>query len=99
MINAIITGIFKLITRLVGVVLLPIDALIETALPTLSGWINAAGTFIGYCTQSIGWVLSAIGISGNIITMIIAYYTFKLTLPLLVYTIKLAIKWYDKLKI
>lgn len=99
MINAIIKGIFKLITGLVSVILVPIDAIIETALPTLSSWINAAGVFLGYCTQSIGWVLSCIGINGNIISMIIAYYTFKLTVPLLVHTIKLAIKWYDKLKI
>lgn len=99
MIRAIINGIFSLIVSIVNVVLYPIDQLIETALPTLSSWISAAGTFIGYCTQSIGWVLSCIGITGNILSLIIAYYTFKLTVPLLVHTIKLAIKWYDKLKI
>lgn len=98
MIRAIINGIFSLVTTLVSVLLAPIDLIIDNALPTISSWINAVGTFLSYCTQAIGWCLSAIGMSSDIISLIIIYYTFKLTVPLLVYTVKLAIKWYDKIK-
>lgn len=99
MINAIVKGIIKLVISLVSVLLYPIDALIDSVLPSLSNMISAVGTFLATCTQSIGWVLSCIGINGTIISLIVVYYTFKLTAPLLVYTIKLAIKWYDKLKL
>lgn len=99
MINAIVKGIIKLIISLVSILLYPIDALIDSALPSLSNMISAVGTFLGICTSSIGWVLSCLGINGTIIGIIVVYYTFKLTAPLVVYAIKLAIKWYDKLKL
>lgn len=99
MINAIVKGIIKLIIGLVSILLYPIDTLIDSVLPSLSGMISSVVTFLSYCTQSIGWVLSCIGLDSQIIGVIVIYYTFKLTTPLLVYTIKLAIKWYDKLKL
>ncbi len=99
MINAIVKGIISLVISLVSILLYPIDALIDSLLPSLSNMISAVGTFLSICTSSIGWVLSCVGINGNIISLIVIFYTFKLTAPLLVYTIKLAIKWYDKLKL
>ena len=97
MIKAIINGIFKLIISLVGVLLSPIDSLITSALPGLSSAINAVGSFLSTCTSAIGWVLSCFGLSSNCISLIIVYFTFKLTLPLLIYAFKLAIKWYHML--
>lgn len=98
MIQAILTGIFKLITSLVNVLLSPIDALIETALPSLASGISAVGTFLSYATSSIGWVLSVFGLSSDCLSLIVLYFVFKLTVPLTIATIKLAIRWYDKLK-
>lgn len=98
MIQAILNGIFTLITSLVNLILYPIDALIETALPDLSNALTAISTFLSYVTTSIGWVLSCFGLSSSCLSLIVLYFTFKLTFPLVVYTIKLAIKWYDKLK-
>lgn len=97
MIKAIINGIFKLIISLVGVLLAPIDALISNYLPGLSSAISSVGSFLSVCTQSIGWVLSCFGLSSNCISLIIVYFTFKLTVPLLIYVFKLAIKWYHML--
>ena len=90
MIKAIINGIFKLIISLVGVLLAPIDAIITNALPGLSSAINGVGGFLSTCTSAIGWVLSCFGLSSNCISLIIVYFTFKLTVPLLIYTFKLA---------
>lgn len=98
MINAILTGIIKLIVSLVSIILLPIDALITSLLPDLADALSSVGEFFQIISQSLGWVISATGISNKTILVIVIYYTFKLTAPLLVYMIKLAIKWYDKLK-
>ena len=98
MINKIIMGILKLIIGLISLILTPIDNLITSALPDLSNALNSIATFLGYCTQSIGWVISLTGLSSSVISLIVMYYGFKLTAPLLFYMIKLALSLYDKLK-
>lgn len=97
MIRAIVNGIFNLIISLVGVLLSPIDSLITSALPGLSSAINAVGSFLQICTSAIGWVLSCFALSSSCISLIVAYFTFKLTVPLLIYVFKLAVKWYHML--
>lgn len=98
MINAILQGIFKLIINLVGLLLTPIDALIETALPALDNAINAVGQFLNLVSQGLGWSISVTGLSSECLSLIVIFFVFKLTTPILFSTIKLAIHWYDKLK-
>lgn len=98
MINKILLGIIKLIVGLVSVILTPIDNLITNALPDLSNVLDSVSSFLNIATQSIGWVISLSGISSNVISIIVLYYGFKLTAPLLFYFIKLALSWYNKLK-
>ncbi len=98
MINAILTGLMNLIIGLVSVLLSPIDIAIKAALPDLSSAISSVGTYFQLALENIGFVISMTGLSSTAISIIILYYTFKLTFPLTVATIKLAIKWYDKLK-
>lgn len=98
MINAILSGIINLIISLVNVILLPFDALIESALPDLSNAFTSIGQFLNIATSSIGWCISLTGISTTALGLIIAYYGFKLTAPLLFYMIKLALSWYNRLK-
>lgn len=98
MINAILKGIFSLVVGLVNLLLSPIDNLIASALPSLQTAINGIGQFFGYITTAIGWVLSCFGLSSDCISLIVLYFTFKLTVPLVISTIKLAIRWYDKIK-
>lgn len=98
MINAILTGVINLIISLVNLILSPFDALIENVLPDLSNAFTSIGQFLNLATSSIGWVISLTGISSTALSLIIGYYTFKLTSPLLFYMIKLAISWYNRLK-
>lgn len=98
MINKLLMGIFKLIIGLVSTILTPIDNLIATALPDLSGAIDSVSSFLNLATQSIGWVISLTGIPPLAINLIVLYYGFKLTAPMLFYMIKLALSWYNKLK-
>lgn len=98
MINAILTGIFKLIIGLVSLILSPIDALITNALPGLDNAFTAVASFFTYIGSSIGWVISLTGLSSETLSLIVLYFTFKLTAPMLFYMIKLALSWYNKLK-
>lgn len=98
MINAILKGIMSLIMGLVEILLYPIDLLIETALPDLSSGIDAIGGFLSLISNGLGWAISVTGLSSECLSLIVLFFTFKLTAPLLFSTIKLALKWYDKLK-
>lgn len=98
MINKILLGIIKLIVGLVSVILTPIDNLIASVLPDLSNVLNSVSAFLNLATQSIGWVISLTGLSSSVISLVVLYYGFKLTAPVLFYMIKLALSWYDKLK-
>lgn len=98
MINAILKGIMNLIIGLVGVLLSPIDLAIKTALPDLSSALSAVGSYFQLALQNVGFAVSLTGLSSTAISLIITYFTFKLTLPITFSVIKLAIKWYDKIK-
>lgn len=98
MINKILMGIFKLIISLVSLILSPIDALITNALPSLDNALTAVASFFTYIGSSIGWAISLTGLSSETLSLIVLYFTFKLTAPMLFYMIKLALSWYNKLK-
>lgn len=98
MINAILKGIFSLITGLINLLLSPIDLIISSSLPGLNSALNSVGAFLSVCMRSIGWVLSVFGLSSECLSLIVTFFVFKLTVPITISTIKLAIRWYDKLK-
>lgn len=98
MINALLQGMISLIISLVNVILLPIDNIIASVLPDLSNSLNSVSHFLQLCLNSIGWVISLTGLSSEVISLIILYFGFSLTAPMLFYLIKLALAWYDRLK-
>lgn len=98
MINAIMQGIMSLIISLVSIILAPIDLLIQGVLPDLSSALSSVGNLFNLIGQSIGWGVSVLGLSSETISLIVIYFTFKLTAPMLFYMIKLALSWYNKLK-
>lgn len=99
MIKALINGIIKLIMSLVSVLTAPIDMIIEQALPDLSNALNSFASVLTLITDVMGWVISLTGISTTAISLIVTYYVFKLTTPILFSSIKAAIKWYKTLKL
>lgn len=98
MINSILKGIIGLIVGLVSLILTPIDNLILSVLPDLSNALTAVGSFLNVISGGVGWVISATGLSTETISLIVLYFTFKLSAPMLFYMIKLALSWYNKLK-
>lgn len=98
MINKILTAIFNLVISLVNFILVPIDSMISSAIPGFDEAFDMIGSFFEYLSTLLPWVISWLGVNQLIIEYLVLYLTFKLTMPLAVHTIKLAIKWYDKLK-
>lgn len=98
MINAILKGIMSLIIGLVNILLTPIDLAIKSALPDLADAISSIGSYFNLALENVGFAISLTGLSSTAISIIVLYFTFKLTMPITFATIKLAIKWYDKLK-
>lgn len=98
MINAILKGIFKLVIALVNLLLTPIDTLINSVFPDISSVLNTIGNFFNQILSFIPWILSWFHLPNYFITFVVAYWVFKLSVPLVVHTVKLAIKWYDKIK-
>lgn len=98
MINKLLMGIISLIINLVSLLLTPIDNLITSVLPDLSNALNSISAFLNICVSSIGWVISLTGLSSNCISLIVLYFGFSLTAPMLFYLIKLALAWYNRLK-
>ncbi len=98
MINALLKGIFKLIIGLVTLLLKPIDIAIASVLPGLSSAFSGVANYLNIIGSGIGWGISATGLSSSTLSLLVAFFTFKLTLPVSFWLIKLAIKWYDKLK-
>lgn len=98
MINALLMGIINLIISLVNVILSPIDNLILSLLPDLSNALTSIGNFLNLISNGLGWAISASGLSSETLSLIVVYFTFKLTAPMLFYMIKLALSWYNRLK-
>ena len=98
MINALINGVMSLVMALVNILLTPIDLLITQFLPEVDGMLTMFNSFIDYILSYVPWAASWTFLNSEVLSIVVAYYTFVLTVPVLISSIKLAIKWYDKLK-
>ncbi len=98
MINKLLMGIINLLTGLITAVLSPIDTLITNNLPGLSSALGAISSLLNFLADGIGWVVNISGLSSECISLIVTYYTFKLTVPILFSSIKTVIRWYNALK-
>lgn len=99
MINTILTGIFNIIIALVNAILIPVEGIIVQFIPGLESAFDMVGMLFENLVMFIPWVISWTGLNSTIIGLIVSYFTFRLTVPLLIHTIKLALAWYDKLKV
>lgn len=98
MIGKILSGIFSLIISLVNVLLAPIDALISSALPDLSNALDSISSFFQFINTVIGYAIDASGLSDISIGLIVSYYVFVIGGTFSISVVKLALKWYEKLK-
>lgn len=98
MINKLLIGVFKIIISLVSLLLTPIDNLIAQFLPGLDDAFTMIANLVQQICNVVPWVMSWMGVSSVVVSLLVSYLTFKMSVPIVVHTIKLALKWYDKLK-
>jgi hypothetical protein len=77
---------------------MPLDILISTLLPRTTTAFQAIADIFSLIGDSIAWAFSLTGLSNSIILLIIAYYTFKLTVPFQLWLFKMAVQWWGALK-
>lgn len=99
MINAILTGIFNVVTKFISVLLLPINLLVTNMLPDFNNMLSYVASFFNTCLTYVGFIIDSTFISPEVISFLILFWVFKLTFPLAVYAIKLVVKWYNNLKV
>lgn len=98
MIAALFNALFELVINLVNILLSPIDLLIQAAFPDLSQILSAINAMFSLVLQGLGWVIGLTMLPPVAFQILLLYYTFKLTVPLAISSIKLVIRWYNALK-
>lgn len=99
MINAIVKGIFFLITKLFDFLLSPIILVITGLFPNLSDLFTHLSTFLGYCFTYVRSILSLLLINDTMITTLFDYFIILYTIYLTVLSVRFAINIYNKFKL
>jgi len=98
----VISSIFNLLLgvvySVVAIVLVPIDAIVDTFLPQIDDYATALEGFLDSITSYLGWAIDASGIPYPIMILVAVFLVFKLSAPLQVYVIKNGLQWYRALK-
>ena len=99
MINAIIKGIFYLVTKLFDLLFSPILSVIFTLFPSLSSYFSYITNFLSMCFTYVRSILSLLLINDTMITALFDYFLILYSIYLIVLTIRFAINIYNKFKI
>lgn len=97
--NGFLQLILDLIINLCNVILLPIDAIINTLIPDFVGLTGYINDFLGYASTYLGYLLDSFGFYPETLILFVGYILFKLTIPLQLWVVKVALKWYSMLKV
>lgn len=97
MINAILKGLFKIITKFISIMLIPINLLITNMLPGFSDMLTGVSNAFNSVTQYFGWIIDATCLESNVISFFILVLSFRVLFPFAVSAIKLVVKWYRAL--
>lgn len=92
--NSAFSFILNLLGELIVLILTPIDALINSLLPSLSSAFDTINTFVDSFIDYIPYIMSWVGLKTSTITLIVTFVVFKLTIKPVVRLVKLAISWW-----
>lgn len=95
MINAIFEGFLKLVVMFIDLISTPINNIINEYLPQLDYVFSLLNQFIDFAINILGWVVSWFNFPPGFLTFLIAFYVFKLTVPLLIHNLKILAAWWD----
>lgn len=93
--NDLLNAALALLIALANIILYPFGLLIQTVFPAFDDALSNIADMFDLAAQYVGWAISLAGIPPVILTLLIGYYTFTITLGLATWSIKLALKWID----
>lgn len=97
-VNTLVSVLYNLVLAFVNIILAPIDVLVQTCFPWFSSAISYLNNLIDLITPYISYIVNMSCLSSFALSIIIFTITFKITSTISTWTIKLAMKWYYKLK-
>lgn len=99
MINALLSGIFKLITSLANVILSPVILGITSLFPSLTIYFTSINNFLSYSITYVGLVLDLFLVPRSALVLLFDYFSITYSIYLLALSIKFIINVYNKFKI
>lgn len=97
MIQALLSGIIATVIHGIEVALTPIETLLFQNVPDLSTALGKFSDLIDYILSFFGYVIDLSGLSPFAISLVVSYMAFALTVPVLVWVIKVIVKWWHAL--
>lgn len=97
MINSILTGILNFVFNLVTTILEPIERIIAENAPQIDTALNAFSDLLDYIIAFLGFAVDLTGLSPVAMYLIVTYLVFALTWPIIVWIIKVVVKWWHML--
>ena len=79
-------------------ILWPVDFVIDSLFPDISSALSYVSQAFNYAFNYVGWFFDVLGLESFTITFLVEFIIFRLTLPLQLWVIKLAINIYNKIK-
>lgn len=99
MINAIITGIFNLITNLFNTLLSPVLSVITSLFPSTQNLFSSISDFFSYAFYYTSFCRDLLLIPVAAFTLLFDYFVIKYTIRITVIAVKFALNIYNKFKI
>lgn len=100
MINSILKGIFTFVGNLTNIILNPIWVGINTILgSSASDFLTPISNLFDYLEQFAPLAVSYLGLSSEVLSTLILLVIANITIPISVHVFKLALRWYNTLKI
>ena len=97
MINNILIGIISFVTNIIQTISQPINDLINRNIPELSSAFNWVSSFFQMAGTYICWCRDSLFIETDTMALVIVVIGLRLSLPLLISGVKLAIRWWDSI--
>lgn len=99
MIGKLLLALLKLITKIVGILVYPIDAVLLALIPDLSTYIDTIVYYINLPAQFMGWVLTLFNVPAAVPILIVSFYIFKYAVIGAVSGFKIVINLYQRFKL
>lgn len=77
MVAKLLIGFLNLITKIVGIIMLPLDTLVVNLIPSVGNTIYNITNYLNMPSEYMGWVFSLLHVPALALDLIISYWVFK----------------------